>query len=152
MNRILFSISSSFLLVNLVIFFIALIDIEQILNIDWFFTYDFIFFPLFIYSIYILIRFYNLIKINIDFKWIKGFGLIFMFLALIAFFANLFTERVFLKENDYYMILEKTKSMKISTELFFSHYKTQVLSESSKNIWFSYISSIVLFLKQKNEK
>ena len=152
MNRILLYISSSFLLVNLLVFLIALINIKLILNIDWLFTYDFIFFPLFIYSILILIKSDKLRVNNIDLKWTKEFALIIMIIALILFFTEFFNEKVFFKENEYFMIIEKTKSIKISTELFFSHYKIKILSESSLNIWFSYVSSIVTFLKHKNEK
>ena len=152
MNRILLYISSSFLLVNLLVFLIALINIKLILNIDWLFTYDFIFFPLFIYSILILIKSDKLRVNNVDLKWTKGFALIIMIIALILFFTEFFNEKVFFKENEYFMIIEKTKSIKISTELFFSHYKIKILSESSLNIWFSYVSSIVTFLKHKNEK
>ncbi|WP_395654432.1 hypothetical protein [Flavobacterium sp.] len=152
MNRILLYISSSFLLVNLLVFLIALINIKLILNIDWLFTYDFIFFPLFIYSILILIKSDKLRLNNVDLKWTKGFALIIMIIALILFFTEFFNEKVFFKENEYFMIIEKTKSIKISTELFFSHYKIKILSESSLNIWFSYVSSIVTFLKHKNEK
>ncbi len=152
MNRILLYISSSFLLVNLVVFLIALINIKLILNIDWLFTYDFIFFPLFIYSVLILIKSDKLRLNNVDLKWTKGFALKIMIIALILFFTEFFNEKVFFKENEYFMIIEKTKSIKISTELFFSHYKIKILSESSLNIWFSYVSSIVTFLKHKNEK
>lgn len=152
MNRILLYISSSFLLVNLLVFLIALINIKLILNIDWLFTYDFIFFPLFIYSILILIKSDKLRLNNVDLKWTKGFALIIMIIALILFFTEFFNEKVFFKENEYFMIIEKTKSIKISTELFFSHYKIKILIESSLNIWFSYVSSIVTFLKHKNEK
>jgi len=152
MNRILLYISSSFLLVNLLVFLIALINIKLILNIDWLFTYDFIFFPLFIYSVLILIKSDKLRVNNVDLKWTKGFALIIMIIALILFFTEFFNEKVFFKENEYFMIIEKTKSNKISTELFFSHYKIKILSESSLNIWFSYVSSIVTFLKHKNEK
>jgi hypothetical protein len=152
MNRILLYISSTFLLVNLLAFLIALINIKLILNIDWLFTYDFIFFPLFIYSVLILIKSDKLRVNNVDLKWTKGFALIIMIIALILFFTEFFNEKVFFKENEYFMIIEKTKSIKISTELFFSHYKIKILSESSLNIWFSYVSSIVTFLKHKNEK
>ena len=152
MNRILLYISSTFLLVNLLAFLIALINIKLILNIDWLFTYDFIFFPLFIYSVLILIKSDKLRLNNVDLKWTKGFALKIMIIALILFFTEFFNEKVFFKENEYFMIIEKTKSIKISTELFFSHYKIKILSESSLNIWFSYVSSIVTFLKHKNEK
>ncbi len=152
MHRILLSISSSFLLINLAVFIIAFINIKLILFIDWFFSYDFIFFPIFIYSLFILIKPDKFIGNNFDLKWIKGFGLIIIILSLILSFADFFNEDVFFNEDEYFMIIEKTKSIKISTELFFSHYKIKILSESSLNIWFSYISSTILFLKHKNEK
>lgn len=75
-----------------------------------------------------------------------------MIIAMILFITEFFNEKVFFKENEYFMIIEKTKSIKISTELFFNHYKIKILSDSLTNIWFSYTTSIVMFLKYKNEK
>ena len=152
MHWILLSISNSFFLLNLAIFIIAFINIKLILIIDWFFSYDFIFFPIFIYCLFTLIKPDKFIGNNFDLIWIKGFGLIIIILSLILFFADFFNEEVFFKKDEYFMIIEKTKSIKISKELFFNHYKIKILSESSLNIWFSYISSIILFLKHKKKK
>lgn len=152
MNRILLYISSSFLFLNLVVLLIAFINIKLILKIDWFFSYDYLFLPLIIYSIVILIKSDKFKKNNLYLKWIKVFTLIIMIIAMILFITEFFNEKVFFKENEYFMIIEKTKSIKISTELFFNHYKIKILSDSLTNIWFSYTTSIVMFLKYKNEK
>jgi len=150
MNRILFAIAVCFLTLNAAVFCIAFIDVKTILQIDPLFTYEFVFFPLFFYSLFLLTK-GKITDNDFDFTLIKRIGGILLIITAVFFVVNMANESVCFDGDKYFMIENRAK-VEISAASFFTKYRLQILCKTSLNMWFSYISSIVLFLKQRNER